>query len=173
MRKPSKREWMLIALVPVVIIAAAAADPAVKSRPATAEPQRDAATRTEKRHVAATEPADLTPPAAREAGSAEVGNVFASKSWYVPPPPPPPPAAAPPGPPPKPTAPPLPFTYLGKYQDTGAPVIFLVRGDRILTVKQGDVIEGNYRVDGIAGSTLTLTYMPLDIKQTLNIGTAG
>jgi hypothetical protein len=70
-------------------------------------------------------------------------------------------------------APPLPFTYLGQYKDNDKPVIFLVRGDRVLTVKQGDVIDGAYRVDGIVGSTLSLTYLPLNLKQMLNIGTAG
>ncbi len=107
----------------------------------------------------------------READAGEPGNVFASKSWYVPPPPPPPPPVK--VVPPPPTAPPLPFTYLGRYQDAGKPVFFLVKGDRVLTVKEGDIIEGNYRVDGIAGSTLGLTYLPLNIKQTLDIGSAG
>jgi hypothetical protein len=172
MRKPSKREWILIALVPAVIIAAAA-DPADRARlRASAVANPDTPAKVEKRRVAEVEPPELTPPAAREAEAADIGNVFAAKSWYVPPPPPPP-SNEPPPPPPKPTAPPLPFTYLGRYQDAGAPVIFLVRGDRILTVKQGDVIEGSYRVEGIVGATLTLTYMPLDIKQTLNIGSAG
>jgi hypothetical protein len=96
--------------------------------------------------------------------------VFTGKSWYVPPPPPPP---TPPPPPPPPAAPPLPFTYLGQLQDGGKAEIFLVKDDRVLTVKQGDILEGNYRVDGIVGSKLELTYLPLGIKQTLNIGTEG
>jgi hypothetical protein len=76
-------------------------------------------------------------------------------------------------PPPPPTAPPLPFTYLGRYDESAKPVIFLVRGDRVLLVSTGDIIEGTYRVDGIAGTSLGLTYLPLNIKQTLDIGHAG
>jgi hypothetical protein len=46
---------------------------------------------------------------------AKVGNdLFASHSWYVAPPPPPPPAA-----PVVPTAPPLPYTFLGSYVKSG------------------------------------------------------
>jgi hypothetical protein len=60
---------------------------------------------------------------------------------------------------------------MGQYQEKDKPVIFLVNGDRVLTVKEGDVIDGTYRADSIAGSTLSLTYLPLNIKQTLNIGT--
>jgi hypothetical protein len=119
--------------------------------------------------VAHTQDVELTPsPRARKAE--EPSNLFQSKSWYVPPPPPPPPR---PAPPPPPSAPPLPFTYLGQYQDSGRPVIFLVRADRLLIVHAGDVIEGTYRVDGIAGRTLGITYLPLNIRQSLDIGGAG
>jgi len=101
----------------------------------------------------------------RPAERANAVDVFVSKSWYVPPPP----AKA--LPPPPPLAPPLPFTYMGKLLD--APdrvVVFLVRGDRVYTVSPGDVIDDTYRVEALAGGQLTLTYLPLDIKQTLNIG---
>jgi hypothetical protein len=46
-------------------------------------------------------------------------------------------------------------------------------GDRILTVKEGEIFEGNYRLDGVTGSKLGLTYLPLNIKQTLDMGNAG
>lgn len=98
-----------------------------------------------------------------------VGNVFGATSWYVPPPPPPP---APPGPPPLPTAPPLPFAYLGSYAGAAAPVLILAKGDRVYTVAPGDVIDGTYRVDGLSGGFVELTYLPLNVKQTLGTGGA-
>ena len=52
-------------------------------------------------------------------------------------------------------------------------MIFLVRGDRVLLVRAGDTIEGNYRVEGIVGTKLDLTYLPLNIRQSLDIGPAG
>ena len=133
-----------------------------------AEVTRTGKTKAEVSHVADAGDLDLSR-LRREANPGETGNAFESKSWYVPPPPPPP---AKPLPPPPPTAPPLPFTYLGRYEDLAKPVIFLVRGDRVLTVSAGDVIEGTYRVDGIVGTTLGLTYLPLNIRQTIDVGNA-
>lgn len=97
-------------------------------------------------------------------------DLFASHSWYVPPPPPPPVALAPPPPPPAPSAPPLPFQFLGKLDDSERLRVFLARGERIHTVAEGDVIDGTYRVERITGTQMTLTYLPLNIAQTLPVG---
>jgi hypothetical protein len=94
---------------------------------------------------------------------------FSHQDWTPPPPPPPPPEPAPPPPPP--TAPPLPFTFIGKSVADGAWEVYLVRGDRTYVVRgKGDVIDGTYRVDAIAPPVLTLTYLPLNQVQQLNIG---
>lgn len=95
-------------------------------------------------------------------------GLFGSKSWTPPPPPPPPPA--PPPPPPPPQAPPLPFTYIGKAAADGAWEVFLVRADKTYLVRNKTVIDGVYRVDTIAPPMLTLTYLPLNQTQQLNIG---
>jgi len=166
MRPLSKREWGLLAVVPALILVAAGAAQDGKDQAATIAEPKPAKANSNAGRAASSGELDLTPPR-READPGEPGNVFTSKSWYVPPPPPPPPPPAAPAPP---TAPPLPFTYLGRFRDEGKAVIFLVKDDRVLTVKEGDLIEGNYRVEGIVGSRLDLTYLPLDIKQTLNIG---
>jgi hypothetical protein len=92
-------------------------------------------------------------------------NLFASQDWT---PPPPPPAPAPPPPPP--SAPPLPFTYIGKSVGDGAWEVYLVRGERTYLVREKTVIDGAYRVDTIAPPILTLTYLPLNQVQQLNIG---
>ncbi len=101
-------------------------------------------------------------------GNRKIGNVFNATSWYVPPPPPSPSLL----PPPPPAAPPLPFTYFGQYKDPGsaAMVIFLSNADRVYTVSEGDVIDGTYSVGPITSGQLELTYLPLNIKQSLNIG---
>lgn len=95
------------------------------------------------------------------------GNAFKPTSWYVAPPPPPPPK---PLPPPPPTAPPLPFTFMGRYEDGPKKVILLVKSDRIYTVSEGEVIDNTYRVDRLTDGQLDLTYLPLNIKQTLSTG---
>jgi hypothetical protein len=71
-------------------------------------------------------------------------------------------------PPPAPTAPPLPFAYMGSYvADGGAPVYFVTRNDRIYDLKVGDTIEGSYSFDGPKGDRLVFTYKPLNVQQTL------
>lgn len=99
----------------------------------------------------------------------EAGNVFGATSWYVPPPPPPPP---PPAPPPVPTAPPMPFTYLGFYEDAPTRLVVLVRGERMYTVAEGDVIENTYRIEKVMPGKVELTYLPLNINQSLSTGEA-
>lgn len=100
----------------------------------------------------------------------EIGNVFSATSW-VPPPPPPPIQSAPP-PAQAPTAPPMPFTYLGRYEDAPTLLAILVKGERMYTVAEGDVIEDTYRIERVMPGMVELTYLPLNIKQSLSTGEA-
>jgi hypothetical protein len=103
----------------------------------------------------------------RVAAALAGANLFGVQSWYVPPPPPP---AAAPLPPSKPTAPPLPFSYMGRYASTGGKAVYyLVKGDRIFDVHLGDTLDGVYTVDAVEGDELLLTYTPLMQRQALNI----
>lgn len=107
----------------------------------------------------------------RDMSKVKMINVFEKKSWFIPPPPPPPPPKPKPLPPPEPVAPPLPYAYLGSYQEPGGHlIIFLTKGERMYSVSPGDILESVYRVDGIVGGQLSLTYIPLNTKQTLNVG---
>ena len=141
-------------------------------------PPTDASTATPDVADAGDEGSDVEPPAVASSPNqeAEAGilDAFASKSWYVPPPPPPPPPAVKPPPPPKPTAPPLPFTYIGRFDNPGDPtLILLVRDDRLFTVSQGDTIDATYRVDRIDAGSVELTYLPLKQKQVLRTDGPG
>ena len=93
----------------------------------------------------------------------QMKDVFTPHSWYVPPAPVAVAESAP-------TPPPLPFVYLGKLLEEGKLTVFLARQDKNFTVKEGDLLDDNYRVDVIKGSVIELTYMPLNMKQTLLIG---
>lgn len=95
----------------------------------------------------------------------EGDSQFTSQNWTPPPPPP-----APPPPPPPASAPPLPFTYIGKSVGDGVWEVYLARNERTYLVREKTVIDGTYRVDSIAPPTLTLTYLPLNQVQQLNIG---
>lgn len=92
---------------------------------------------------------------------------FTVSSWLPPPPPPaPPPAAAPP---PAPTAPPLPFAYVGALgADASKEQVFLSSGDRLLIVSLGDVIDGQYRLESITATGVAFTYLPLNVKQVMS-----
>lgn len=107
----------------------------------------------------------------RRATEDQVADLFAGHSWYVAPPPPPP---APPPPavePPPPTAPPLPYTFMGSYAQQGAAVVyFLVKADRVYDVKVGDTLDDTYSIDAVNNGTMSITYKPLNIQQTLAVG---
>ncbi|HMC13337.1 MAG TPA: hypothetical protein VKG67_03235 [Gallionellaceae bacterium] len=95
-----------------------------------------------------------------------VKDLFAAKSWYVPPP-------SPKGRQ-QPSAPPVPFVYIGMMVENGSgAIVFLGQQDRVYAVKEGDSIEANYRVDEIKAPVMILTYLPLGVKQTLQIGEAN
>jgi hypothetical protein len=102
-------------------------------------------------------------------GDAPAGTLFVSHNWTPPPPPAPPVVVAPP---PKPTAPPLPFTYLGKKQENGKWEAYLARGGDTYVVREHSMIDGTYRAEAITPSTLTITYLPLKQVQKLAIGEA-
>ena len=92
-------------------------------------------------------------------------DAFEVRSWA------PPPAKAPPPPPPE--APPLPFKYMGKIMDGGQVVVFLAKQDINYVVRAGEKLDNNYQVDEIKPGMMTLTYLPLGQKQTLEIGAAN
>lgn len=70
----------------------------------------------------------------------------------------------------KPAAPALPFTYGGSYTEGSNVLVFLKEGDKIHTVRLGDTVKGNYRIEKIAPDAITLTYLPLGLQQTLQTG---
>jgi hypothetical protein len=95
---------------------------------------------------------------------------FSVQSWLPPPPPPPPPAPAVAVQEAPPSAPPLPFSYVGTL-DRGKdkPQVFLANGDQLLIVSPGDVIDGRYRFESIAVTGAVFTYLPLNQKQMITI----
>lgn len=143
-------------------------EPVVRARASDARPTTSPTTSS--RRETAGDPAilELLPRESLIGGARAGGPVdglFHAQSWTPPPPPPPKPL-----PPPPPTAPPLPFTFLGKKLEGSEWEVYLGRGENILIVRQKTTVEGTYRVDSIAPPTLSLTYLPLNQQQTLTIG---
>lgn len=97
-------------------------------------------------------------------------DLFAVQSWFVAPPPPPAVAAMAPPPRAKPKAPPLPFKFIGKMDDRRHLQVFLLRGEEVLVVSEGDLIGKTYKVQRIDAERMTLVYLPLGAAQTLAMG---
>ncbi|ANI03871.1 hypothetical protein A210_14895 [Pseudomonas putida SJTE-1] len=71
-----------------------------------------------------------------------------------------------------PTAPELPFQFIGRMGDRDDLQVFLQSGEKLYVVRQGDVIEDTYRLDRVSASELNLVYLPLHQSQTLSVGSA-
>ena len=99
----------------------------------------------------------------RELPPPGTADPFAPRSFA---PPPPKMAEAAPS---KPSAPPLPFTYVGKVIDGGKTSVFVARGDENYSLEKGQTIGGAYRVDRITESAVTFTYLPMKTRQTLHL----
>ena len=73
-----------------------------------------------------------------------------------------------PQPVPAPVAPPAPFTYVGKLDDspTGSQ-FFLMENGRLFSVLKGEKIGRQWRLDNDDAGSLYLTFLPLNLPQTL------
>ncbi|WP_050408348.1 hypothetical protein [Massilia sp. NR 4-1] len=102
--------------------------------------------------------------------AASIANLFAAVDWDTPPAPPaPPPVVQAPAPP---QAPALPFEYLGRTEtvgEAGGGLIHLRRGSEMFSVRAGDSIDAQYRLDQVGEDALQISYLPLSSKQTLII----
>lgn len=97
-----------------------------------------------------------------------LGDLFAVRTWEPPPPPLPPPT-----PPLPPQAPPLPFKFVGRINEPDKGDVFLLAfTDSVLSVVVGDTIDERYRLEKYEGGQLHFLYRPLNIRQTLNVGSS-
>lgn len=69
-----------------------------------------------------------------------------------------------------PTAPPMPFQFIGKLNDRSDLQVFLQNGEKIYVVRKGDVIDETWRIEGISDVELSFVYLPLHLAQTLSVG---
>lgn len=102
-------------------------------------------------------------------GAARVQDAFAAAAWDGAPA-----ASAPPAGPAPPrvaaTAPPPPFRFLGRYDDGATATVALLAGERVYIASAGHVIDGTWRLDRLGPQELELTYLPLQLKQTMSTG---
>lgn len=69
---------------------------------------------------------------------------------------------------PPPVAPPAPFNYLGKLEDSPkGTLIFLMANNTLYSVFKGEKINQQWRLDSEDANTIKLTYLPLQLTQVL------
>lgn len=98
---------------------------------------------------------------ARSERDAEIADLFPGQSFAAP---------AVSAAPAEPVAPPLPFTYGGRYTEGSKEIVFLKEGEKMHKVRLGDTINATYRVENISTDAITLSFLPLGQQQTLQTG---
>jgi hypothetical protein len=127
-----------------------------------AVPSREAAARDRAESVPALRLAALKAPKVEPSDTGR--NLFREKPTappppqrVTPPPPPPPDPNAPPPPPPPP--PPITLRLLGIVQGSGRPVAALTDGRDVFYGREGDIIEGRYRIVKINVESIDIAYV--------------
>ena len=98
--------------------------------------------------------------------------LFESQNWQPPPPKVAPQAKMKAGPPPAPVAPPLPYSFAGRLVHDGKLSLLLAKGDEVIPIREGDTLDGIYKVESITQTQITLVYLPLGQKQTIPVITS-
>jgi hypothetical protein len=95
------------------------------------------------------------------------GEVFAARSWA----PPLRPAAKAPAPVASaaPAPPPMPYRVAGQVVQGDAAQVVLAKGDAVLIVREGESLDGGYRVESIGPQSVTLVYLPLGVRESLPV----
>lgn len=84
-------------------------------------------------------------------------DLFAAHDWN----PPPPPVEVKPA---KPEAPPLPYRYLGRWEENGVLTLILGHGDLSIPARSGQTLDGQWRIDRISARRIDFTFLPLNTR---------
>jgi hypothetical protein len=91
------------------------------------------------------------------------GELFGFRSWapsqHV--------VRAAPGAAPAAAPPPMPYRIAGQVVHDGTARVVLARDDRVLTVREGEMLDDDYRVESIMADGVTLVYLPLGVREQL------
>ena len=163
-----KRDVPKRAVAVTVVLVAAASMVAGRERPAVEVVQ--ARTPVASPAAGAAPDIDLARLERREA-TAPQADPFAPRSFA--PPPPAREARARAAEPAAPSAPPLPFAYFGRVTENGKTDVFVMRDSEVIGIVAGGKIDDQYRVDVIGDSSISFTYLPLGMQQSLELPEAG
>jgi hypothetical protein len=91
--------------------------------------------------------------------------LFAVQSWQPAAPPAPPSAE-----PVEPAVPAFPYASIGGLTDERGRIAFFAQGERVLALREGETVDGNYRVDHLDETQMTLTYLPFQKTVAVRLG---
>jgi len=69
--------------------------------------------------------------------------------------------------PPEPVTPPLPYRFAGQFHRESGIEVYVARGEEIFPVKEGDTLDGQYKVDSVSTTEVSFIYLPSGARQTL------
>ncbi len=73
------------------------------------------------------------------------------------------------GPPAPPAPPPLPYQFMGRLDDGGVEVVYLSKGEQSLIARDGETLDGAYKIIAMHAQQIEFEYLPTGDKQTLTI----
>src|SRR5712691_11405450 len=68
---------------------------------------------------------------------------------------------------PDPVAPPLPYRFAGQFYRESGIEVYVARGEEIFPVKEGDTLDGQYKVDSVSATEVSFIYLPTGARQTM------
>src|SRR6266853_2399291 len=68
---------------------------------------------------------------------------------------------------PEPVTPPLPYRFAGQFHRESGIEVYVARGEEVFPVKEGDTLDGQYKVDSVSATEVSFIYLPTGTRQTL------
>src|SRR5213083_2713617 len=69
--------------------------------------------------------------------------------------------------PPEPVTPPLPYRFAGQFHRESGIEVYVARGEEVFPVKEGDTLDGQYKVDSVSATEVSFIFLPSGARQTL------
>src|SRR6266513_5708236 len=69
--------------------------------------------------------------------------------------------------PPVAAVPPLPYRFAGQFHRDSGIEVYVARGEEIFPVKEGDTLDGQYKVDSVSATEVSFIYLPTGARQTV------
>jgi len=66
----------------------------------------------------------------------------------------------------------MPYRFAGKLLQDGKLQVFLAKDDVVVPIRQGDTLDGAYRVESIGEAQITLLYLPLKHKESIPVNSS-